>query len=128
MAIKSASHSQFNKGKMPGSIRHVPGIAGIGKMEILTDPIAKSALADARSKINEIDLQFISLLAERLKIMKDVAAAKKESGLPISDRKREKEVTARFCKIAAKAGVEKEYAEKLIKAIIAICIDGQKKL
>ena len=48
-----------------------------------------SKLDEARQSINEIDREMARLFSDRMKAVEDVAAYKKERGLPIFDQKRE---------------------------------------
>lgn len=48
-----------------------------------------------REKIDRIDEQLVALLTERMVCSREVAAFKKENGLPVSDECREREVLAR---------------------------------
>ena len=45
-----------------------------------------------REKINDIDAKMAALYEERMKVAADIAAYKKEKGIPIYDAKREQEV------------------------------------
>ena len=88
-----------------------------------------SKLEDARVKINEIDREMAKLFAARMKAVEDVAAYKKEHGLPIFDEKREQaliEKNAAFVEDPAvrahyvrflkeEMAVSKQYQETLIK-------------
>ena len=54
-----------------------------------------SKLDDARNRINEADKKMARLFCERMEAVREIAAYKKERGLPVLDEKREEEVIAR---------------------------------
>ena len=64
-------------------------------------------LKDSREKISQIDEQMVKLFEERMKVAADVAAFKKERGLPIKDAERE----AHLIKINAEKIGNKEIEE-----------------
>lgn len=68
--------------------------SGVVKIAPYNDKRGKtmSKLDDARVRINEIDREMAQLFSERMKAVEDVAAYKKERGLPIFDEKREQAV------------------------------------
>ncbi len=73
---------------------------------------------DIRKKIDEIDAQMVSLLAERLELCGEIAKIKAQNGLHVYDAAREKEVLAN----AAKNGKEyAEYAVSMQQVIIGLC-------
>jgi len=48
----------------------------------------KNQLESLRKQINEIDEQIISLLAKRMKVVKEVGHLKRKNNIPILDRSR----------------------------------------
>lgn len=90
-----------------------------------------SKLDDARIKINQIDKEMASLFAARMKAVEDVAAYKKEHGLPIFDEKREQAVIEKNASLVEdpvirahyirfleeEMAVSKRYQETLIKGV-----------
>lgn len=75
-------------------------------------------MEDIRNKIDAIDAQMASLLAERLRLCGEIAKYKSEKGLPVYDAAREKEVLSN----AAENGKEfAEYAVSMQQVVIGLC-------
>ncbi|MBP5638579.1 MAG: chorismate mutase [Victivallales bacterium] len=68
-------------------------------------------LTDIRKEIDSIDEELTKLLVRRFEIVADVAKAKHENGLPISDPSREREILSRMTE---KAGPEYENAIRMM--------------
>ena len=68
-------------------------------------------LKDIRNTIDQIDDQMLELFVRRMEVARDVAAYKKEHGLPILDSGREREVLNR---VTEKAGEGLERYAKLL--------------
>ncbi len=68
-------------------------------------------LADIRVEIDAIDDQLADLVRRRLDIVGEVAAAKREKGVPVSDPARERAILTR---VAEKVGPEYENAARLV--------------
>ena len=60
-------------------------------------------LAEARTKIDEIDRQLVDLFCRRMTVSRDVAAWKKENGLPLTDPERERK---KLVEVTQQAGEE----------------------
>ena len=67
-------------------------------------------LEEYRSKIDKIDSQLIDLLKERLEVAAEIAEYKRENGLPVLDRARERQL---LNKVAEKAGEDYENEAKI---------------
>lgn len=67
-------------------------------------------LDNAREKIDRIDEELVKLFLDRLAISRDVAMAKRQTGGPITDPAREREILSRVSKAA---GPENENAARL---------------
>ena len=63
-------------------------------------------LTDLRDRIDAVDQQIIKLLAERLRIVEEVALAKLEAASPFRDRGREERLLLRLCEYATFAGLD----------------------
>ncbi|MBR4953046.1 MAG: chorismate mutase, partial [Oscillospiraceae bacterium] len=83
------------------------------------------AIENIRQKINEVDDKLLSLFLERMTLSEDVARSKKELGLPIVNREREREVLAR---IMEKAGDKDEYAYQLFSKLMDLSKARQREL
>ena len=76
------------------------------------------ALAEYRASIDNIDASLIYLMAERFKITEKVGEYKKEKGLPTASVDREQEQFDRMKKLAAEAGVDREFMGKFLRFIM----------
>lgn len=68
-------------------------------------------LQDIRGQLDQIDDQLIDLFARRMRLVSDVAAYKKENGLPILDSGRERQIINR---VSLAAGEDLEHYAKLL--------------
>ena len=68
-------------------------------------------LQDIRGQLDQIDDQLIGLFARRMRLVSDVAAYKKENGLPILDSGRERQIINR---VSLAAGDDLEHYAKLL--------------
>jgi chorismate mutase / prephenate dehydratase len=84
-------------------------------------------LADLRDRIEAVDRQIIALLAARLAIVEEVAAAKLESASPFRDRAREESLLARLREIAAAAGLDPHQIERLYRVIMDMSVAHQER-
>lgn len=71
-----------------------------------------------RKKINKIDEEIISLLVERVKIIKKIGEIKKEKGLEVFDKDREEEIIFKLKKKAEENGLNKDFVVDIYKKII----------
>ncbi len=79
-----------------------------------------------REKIDGIDEKIISLISERKKIASKLGKLKRESGVPILDRKREEMVLRQAKKTARRKRVDPSLAEKILKLLIKDAKKSQK--
>ena len=76
-------------------------------------------LSSLRKKIDEADLQLLELLAQRLKISREIAEYKRQNNLPIQDRKRELEVITERIEKFKQLGFDDEiFVTKLFELIM----------
>ncbi len=72
-------------------------------------------LREIRKSLDAIDDQIIELLSRRMRLVKDVAAYKKEHGLPVLDAGREESILSR---VSEKAGESlAPYARRVYEAV-----------
>ena len=83
------------------------------------------AIENIRERINEVDDKILALFLERLELSEQVAIAKKENGLPILNRERERAVLAR---IMEKAGDKDEYAYRLFSKLMDLSKARQREI
>ena len=80
-------------------------------------------LQDIRRQLDEIDDQMIVLFSRRMHLVQDVAAYKKEKGLPILDAGRENAIMER---LSQKAGGElAPYVRRLYQALFTLSREYQ---
>ena len=75
-------------------------------------------LTALRASIDNLDQALIYLLAERFKITQRVGVLKATEGLPPADPGREKQQIERLRRLADDAGLDPEFAEKLLTFIV----------
>ena len=81
-------------------------------------------LQDIREQLDQIDDQMIDLFSKRMRLVSEVAAYKKEKGLPILDKGREDAILKR---LSQKAGNElSEYAKRMYETLFAVSREYQK--
>ena len=68
-------------------------------------------LLDIRGQLDQIDDQLIDLFSRRMRLVSEVAAYKKENGLPILDSGRERQIVNR---VSLAAGEDLEHYAKLL--------------
>jgi len=68
-------------------------------------------LNEIRSRLDAIDDEMIRLFVQRMRLVSDVAAYKKENGLPILDTGRERQIVNR---VSLQAGEDLEHYARLL--------------
>ncbi len=82
-------------------------------------------LSALRDRIEAVDRQIIALIAERLKIVEDVAAAKLASASPFRDREREELLLQRLRALATAANLDAHQIERLYRVIMDMSVAHQ---
>jgi len=82
-------------------------------------------LTDIRRRIDEVDDEILALFLQRMDLSEAVAAYKKEHGLPILNRTREREILAR---LAEKAGARERYVYPLYSTLFELARTRQQEL
>jgi chorismate mutase len=85
------------------------------------------SIEQIRKKIDDIDQRIIELVAQRLKIAKELAKLKKKLGMEIRDRKRELAIINRAKKTALELGLDQNFVETLMIYLIANTAAAEKK-
>src|SRR5215217_216008 len=78
-----------------------------------------SALAEFRERIDRVDEQLLSALAERTAICREVAGHKREHGIAMMQPERVAAVEARWAELAAERGLDQDFARRLARAVVA---------
>ncbi len=84
-------------------------------------------LEDLRERLNQIDRQLLTLVAERKAISGEVARAKRSTGHPTRDYEREREVIMRVRATATELGVSPALAEDLLRLLIRSSLTTQER-
>lgn len=77
------------------------------------------ALALLRARIDRVDEQLLSALAERTAICREVAELKAEQGIPMMQPDRVAAVEDRWAQLAAERGLDADFARSLARAVVA---------
>ncbi len=77
------------------------------------------ALATLRERIDRVDEQLMSTLAERTAICREVAEHKRAQGIPMMQPDRVTEVEARWALLAAERGLDEDFARALARSVVA---------
>jgi chorismate mutase/prephenate dehydrogenase len=84
-------------------------------------------LDDLRQRLNEIDRQLISLVAERKAVSAEVARVKRSTGYPTRDYERERDVILGVRASASELGVSPALAEELLRLLIRSSLTTQEQ-
>jgi chorismate mutase / prephenate dehydrogenase len=84
-------------------------------------------LDDLRRRLNEIDRQLISLVAERKAVSGEVARVKRATGHPTRDYERERDVIMGVRATASELGVSPALAEELLRLLIRSSLTTQEQ-
>jgi chorismate mutase len=79
---------------------------------------ARLALQGLRSSIDNLDAALVYILSERFERTRQVGELKAMHGMPSADPTRETELLARLGNIAAQAGIDVDFVEKLLSLIL----------
>lgn len=85
-------------------------------------------LASLRDRIEAVDRKIIALIAERLAIVDDVAAAKLASASPFRDREREESLITRLRALAVEAQLDPHQIERMYRVIMDMSVAHQERL
>ncbi len=85
-------------------------------------------LQELRESLDNIDAALVYLLAERFKLTQDVGLYKKAHQLPPVDKQREAVQFARITELAEEAGLDPEYARKVLRITIDEVVKNHKMI
>lgn len=77
-----------------------------------------NSLQSLRNQLDDVDLRLVEALAERQRIVADVAALKSDPTLPLQDSERERDLLGRVSAIAEARGIDRYFAESLYRRIL----------
>ena len=89
---------------------------------------ALSELTGIRQSIDNIDAALIHMLAERFKFTQQVGRLKAASGMPASDRERERVQIGHLRALAEESRLDPAFAEKFLNFIVAEVIHHHEKI
>jgi chorismate mutase/prephenate dehydratase len=82
-------------------------------------------LSALRDRIDHVDRQIIALIAERLRIVEEVAVAKLDAASPFRDREREERLLLRLRTHATAAGIDPHQIEALYRVVMDMSVAHQ---
>src|SRR5262245_19663126 len=82
-------------------------------------------LSTLRDRIDAVDRQIIALIAERLRIVEEVAVAKLEAASPFRDRERAERLLLRLREHATDANLDPHQVERLYRVIMDMSVAHQ---
>ena len=75
-------------------------------------------LKEARESLDKLDKELITIVTERMNLVRKVAEYKKEKKLPMYDPEREKELIEARRKLAEELGINPDLVEDIFKRIL----------
>jgi chorismate mutase/prephenate dehydratase len=84
-------------------------------------------LSTLRGRIDAVDRQILSLLAERLRIVEDVALAKLAVASPFRDREREERLLVQLRERAIEVGLDAFHVERLYRVVMDMSVAHQEE-
>ncbi len=85
-------------------------------------------ITDYRKSIDRLDTILVFTLAERFKQTKNIGKIKAKKAIPATDQKRELEQLRRIESLSQEAGLDPEFAKKLLNFIITEVIKDHERL
>ena len=86
-----------------------------------------SSLDDLRRRINELDRQILELVGKRQETSREVARAKRATGLATRDYTREREVILAAREAGRQYGVSPQLAENILRLLIRSSLTTQEQ-
>lgn len=81
-----------------------------------------------REEIDVIDFKIMELLAERMKIVREIGQLKKKNNIPILDEKRYGEIMQSRAKLSEELGLDEESVKNIFQTIHKAAIKLQKNI
>lgn len=79
----------------------------------------ESSLEALREEINRIDEDIIGLLSRRMEVVKNIAALKKDKGISVEDRDREKKLFLKLEREARRNNINEEFVSEVFGVIVS---------
>ncbi|MDN5248544.1 chorismate mutase [Bartonella sp. TP] len=85
-------------------------------------------LLDLRESINDLDAALIHILAQRFRIIRDIAILKRQEGRPVLDEARQKTHIASLQQTGADRKLDKDFINELFSLIMKRSVKEQEEL
>jgi chorismate mutase len=79
----------------------------------------ESSLEALREEINRIDEDIIGLLSRRMEVVKKIAALKKDKGIQVEDRDREKTLFLKLEREARRNNINEKFVSEVFGVIVS---------
>jgi chorismate mutase len=79
----------------------------------------ESSLETLREEINRIDENIVGLLSKRMELAKKIATLKKEKGIPVEDRDRERTLFLKLENEARRNNIDENFVSEIFGMIIS---------
>ena len=79
----------------------------------------ESSLEALREEIDRIDEDIIDLLSRRMEVVKNIAALKKDKGISVEDRDREKKLFLKLEREARRNNINEEFVSEVFGVIVS---------
>jgi chorismate mutase len=89
------------------------------------DRTTQETLEQLRRDIEEVDLRLVELIAQRVRLARQVGQLKRAAGLPTLDPAREASVVRRASTLAREAGLMPEEMREIYWHVIGLCRRAQ---
>lgn len=83
------------------------------------------SLDELRNRIGELDRRIVELIAERVRIARQIGESKQQAGLGVLDVARERAVLALVAKVARAEGLPQGEAQDIYRQVIRLCRGSQ---
>ena len=96
---------------------------------LLQERISRAGdLETLRNKIDTLDAQLLLMLAQRRKVIEDIATVKKQSGKKVFDKEREAAINARWKSISESLNISNEISQSLLQSLLKDSHSIQKEI
>ena len=85
-------------------------------------------LNDIRKHVDRTDAILVTVLAERMSLVSDIARIKKKYNFPIFDEKRDSRILRNFLKYSRTYGLDKGFAEEVFLSVMNEAKRAQRKM
>ncbi len=83
-------------------------------------------IKELRLKIDEVDERILKLLKKRMELAGEIGVIKKENGISVQDRKRERELMDNLEQKAQKRGLDQSLVKNIWKYLIKLSYEAER--